>query len=89
MFPHLTTPISAMEGRVFRNKWRNPLLKTAIGMTTAIAAGLLASVIVSELLLALFGTPPVFESEWANYAFGGACGWMGWYFVNKRRKDST
>lgn len=89
MFLRFMTSIPAMEGRVFRKIWRNPLLKSAAEMMVAIAAGLLASVIVLELPRAFLGLSIFDESTWADYAFGGVCGWMGWYFVNKRRKNST
>ena len=74
---------------MFRKKWRNLMPEPVKVFVAAVSAGLFVGMVVLEPLYAYLNMSVAGKSGWIDYAIGGACGWLGWYIVDKTRKTST
>ena len=78
-----------MEGSVFKKNWRNLVPEPVKVFVAAVSSGLFVGMVVLEPLYAYLNMSVAGRTGWIVYAIGGACGWLGWFLVNKARKKST
>ena len=74
---------------MFRREWRNLVPEPVKVLIAAVASGLFVGMVILEPLYRFLNVSFAGDLGWLDYAIGGACGWLGWYFVDKTRKKSA